>query len=108
MWESLLVKAYELDLNVVGVAFHVGSGCTRADSFTEAFNDAALVFEISRRLEMKIKTGQQSKLEEDGKLFEKTKFHSMNVIDIGGGFPGDAANEHFPAMVKQIIVHTKM
>ena len=50
----------------------------------------------------KIKSDQQSKVEEDGTLLEPTKFHSMNVIDIGGGFPGDAANEHFPAMVKQI------
>ena len=101
-WESLLLKAYELDLNIVGVAFHVGSGCTRVDSFTEAFNDTVQLFELARTLEQDIiaKRSKVSKVLNNSE--SKLDFHSMNVIDIGGGFPGDAANKHFPAMVKQI------
>ena len=97
-WEGLLLKAYELDLNVVGVAFHVGSGCTRVDSFTEALNDTAELFELSRKMELQRKINIT-----EGELNRKhIDFHTMNVIDIGGGFPGDAANQDFPAMVKQI------
>ena len=101
-WKSLLLKAYELQLNVVGVAFHVGSGCTRADSFTGAFNDTERVFELAQTLELEIKAKkiQNSKYEND--FDTKLYFHSMNVIDIGGGFPGDAENKNFPAMVKLI------
>ena len=101
-WESLLLKAYELDLNIVGVAFHVGSGCTRVDSFTEAFNDTISLFELSRNLELEVKAKRSKLLNGTALLDDKFDFHSMQVIDIGGGFPGDAANRHFPAMVKQI------
>ena len=101
-WESLLLKAYELDLNVVGVAFHVGSGCTRVDSFTEAFNDTVQLFELARNLEQEIISKRSEASKGSKNSDSKLDFHSMNVIDIGGGFPGDAANKHFPAMVKQI------
>ena len=101
-WKSLLLKAYELDLNVVGVAFHVGSGCTRVDSFTEAFNDTIRLFELSRSLEFEIKAKRSKILIGSTAVDDKIDFHSMNMIDIGGGFPGDTANKHFPAMVKQI------
>ena len=97
-WKDLLMKAYVFNLNVVGVAFHVGSGCTRADSFTEALNDTAELFELSRNLEIQRKTNRTEGIL-NGKQID---FHAMSIIDIGGGFPGEASNQIFPAMVKQI------
>lgn len=62
----LLAKAQELGLNVVGISFHVGSGCTSAAPFGDAIGRAKRCFELGKKYG-----------------FE------MNVLDIGGGFPGD-------------------
>ena len=101
MWESLLIRAYELNLNVVGVSFHVGSGCTRVHSFTEALNDTARLFELSSQLEYRQKW-KTRKVKQGENALSMNGFHSMNVINIGGGFPGDASNQFFPAMVDEI------
>jgi diaminopimelate decarboxylase len=63
--ESLLNIAKELNLNVVGVSFHVGSGCYDAKSFIKATKDAKTVFEMAEKVGYK-----------------------FNLLDIGGGFPG--------------------
>lgn len=65
--ESLLMIAKELELNIVGVSFHVGSGCGDASAYSKALYDTKTVFQLAEKLGMK----------------------SMSVIDIGGGFPGD-------------------
>lgn len=84
---SLLTLAASLSLNVVGVAFHVGSGCSEPSVFDTAITAAKQVFDEAK---------------EEG--------HSPSVLDIGGGFLGgsvqylyDAASyinpaleEHFP------------
>ncbi|KAK3752751.1 hypothetical protein QZH41_018717 [Actinostola sp. cb2023] len=86
----LLKVAQDLGLNVVGVSFHVGSGCYDAGAFATAVLSARSVFDLA---------GQFG-------------FH-FKLLDIGGGFPGttDAAitfedvcnvlnplfEEHFPA-----------
>lgn len=44
---KLLERASELDLNVIGVSFHVGSGCTECSSFKQAIADARQVFDIA-------------------------------------------------------------
>uniref|UniRef100_A0A3Q3SD06 ornithine decarboxylase n=1 Tax=Mastacembelus armatus TaxID=205130 RepID=A0A3Q3SD06_9TELE len=62
---SLLERAKELGLDVVGVSFHVGSGCTDPRSFTQAIADAHCVFAMGNELGF-----------------------GMNLLDIGGGFPG--------------------
>ncbi|XP_051245115.1 ornithine decarboxylase [Dicentrarchus labrax] len=63
--DKLLGRARELDLDVIGVSFHVGSGCTESSAFKQAIADARHVFDIASLL------GFQ-----------------MSLLDIGGGFSG--------------------
>lgn len=62
---ALICKAMELDLNIVGVSFHVGSGCQDTDSFIDALHRAKSVFGQMQSLGL-----------------------SPWLLDIGGGFPG--------------------
>jgi len=62
---GILSKAKELNLNVVGVSFHVGSGCMSTTSFVSAIRSAHRVFKQAEDL------GFQ-----------------LNILDIGGGWPG--------------------
>jgi len=61
----LLRVAKELEIDVVGVSFHVGSGCYDAMAYSAAVASACTVFGIAKN---------------EG-------FH-FNLLDIGGGFPG--------------------
>ncbi|RXN24398.1 nucleolar 10 [Labeo rohita] len=61
----LLERAKELGLDVIGVSFHVGSGCTDPETYSQAISDARCVFDMGAEL------GYQ-----------------MTLLDIGGGFPG--------------------
>ncbi|KAJ8333064.1 hypothetical protein SKAU_G00419600 [Synaphobranchus kaupii] len=60
----LLERAGELGLNNIGVSFHVGSGYTDPETYTQAISDARCVFDM-------------------GELG-----YNMTLLDIGGGFPG--------------------
>ncbi|KAL3881866.1 hypothetical protein ACJMK2_028258 [Sinanodonta woodiana] len=64
----LLETARRLGLNVVGVSFHVGSGCLEASAFAAAIQQARQVFDIGLDLGF-----------------------DMNLLDIGGGFPGQVS-----------------
>lgn len=66
----LLKVAKTLGLNVVGVSFHVGSGCGDAAAYSKALSDAANVFAAGRDL----------------------GFTDMHVVDLGGGYPGDTTS----------------
>jgi len=61
----LLRQAKELGLNVVGISFHVGSGCMNPQSFVAAIQSAHSVF---------------TQAEEVG--------FNFTVLDLGGGWPG--------------------
>ncbi|XP_036027273.1 ornithine decarboxylase [Onychomys torridus] len=61
----LLERAKELNIDVVGVSFHVGSGCTDPETFVQALSDARCVFDMGTEVGF-----------------------SMYLLDIGGGFPG--------------------
>jgi ornithine decarboxylase len=61
----LLREAAEVGLAVVGVHFHVGSGCSDPTSYRKALMDARRAFDIG------IELG-----------------HRMHVLDLGGGYPG--------------------
>lgn len=61
----LLKVAKELGLSVVGVSFHVGSGCYDATAFSAACASARAAFDMG----------------------EKVGYH-FDLLDIGGGFPG--------------------
>lgn len=62
---GLLERAKELGLDVIGVSFHVGSGCTDPQTYTQAIADARCVFHMGNEIGFK-----------------------MDLLDIGGGFPG--------------------
>ncbi|XP_045715525.1 antizyme inhibitor 2-like [Phyllostomus hastatus] len=65
MCEHLLKAARDLGLAVVGASFHVGSSCLNTHLFEKAIADCQHIFEMGRGVG-----------------------HKMNLLDIGGGFPG--------------------
>jgi len=78
--KDLLVVAKTLKLNVVGFSFHVGSGCSSADSFYNAINDCHQATEIAKELGV-----------------------DVSMIDIGGGFPGvDDSSVKFEDIAKKV------
>lgn len=64
----LLAVAKSLGLHVAGVSFHVGSGCGDANAYATALEHTKMVFDAAEELGMR----------------------PMNIIDLGGGFPGDS------------------
>lgn len=65
---ALLARAKALGVAVIGVSFHVGSGCGDVRGFTGAVEVARKVFDYG------LAAG-----------------HDMRLLDLGGGFPGSAA-----------------
>ncbi|XP_058992339.1 antizyme inhibitor 2 isoform X7 [Mustela lutreola] len=61
----LLENAKRSHVEVVGVSFHVGSGCPDLHAYAQSIADARLVFEMGAELG-----------------------HRMHLLDLGGGFPG--------------------
>lgn len=66
---NLLSLAQELGLNVVGVSFHVGSGCQEPTAFHRAISLARDLFD-----------------------FGTTLGFNMTLLDVGGGFPGSTSS----------------
>jgi len=64
--KDLLHQAKFMDLDIIGVSFHVGSGCEDENVYHTALNDCKKVYDIAKELSFEI-----------------------SLIDIGGGFPGD-------------------
>jgi len=93
----LLHVAKDIGVDVVGVSFHVGSGCYDADAYARAVEMARTVFDMA----------------------QQKGFH-FDLLDIGGGFPGQstaklsfdeiaavlrpALDEHFPATMGVRII----
>ena len=71
----LLAKARELELDVVGVSFHVGSGCFDPEAYRDALCRSRKAFDMGR---------------EHGYTFD--------FLDIGGGFEHD----NFEAIAKVV------
>lgn len=67
---KLLKAAKEMGLNVVGVSFHVGSGCYDPTAFSAAIASARTVFDMG----------------------ENAGYH-FDLLDIGGGFPGQKTSK---------------
>lgn len=87
---DLLTLAKNLQLNVTGVSFHVGSGASDPQSFDKAVRDARIVFDQAADIG-----------------------YSLKTLDVGGGFSGDlfesmadvlskALEENFPSSVRII------
>lgn len=63
--DGLMKLAKTIGLDIVGVSFHVGSGCKNVDAYKIAIERTRKVFDIGK---------------ENG--------YTLNILDIGGGFPG--------------------
>ncbi|KAF8822289.1 putative Ornithine decarboxylase [Cardiosporidium cionae] len=72
-WPRILSYCRKLNLNVRGISFHVGSGCGRLGAFSSAIESARSAFDLAKNFD-----------------------YHFNLLDIGGGFPGDGedANNH--------------
>ncbi|KAL3474658.1 pyridoxal-dependent decarboxylase [Aspergillus californicus] len=86
----LLELAHQLELKVVGVSFHVGSGAEDPQAFRKAVQDARLVFDQATEIG-----------------------HELHTLDVGGGFTGetferfagvlsDALDNYFPPHIRII------
>lgn len=86
----LLKMARDLDLDMVGVSFHIGSGATDPELFVKALQDSLTVFEQARDCG-----------------------YTLNLLDVGGGFSvesfdamsqilREALDRHFPSNVHVI------
>lgn len=75
--QEMLAYAKRFGLDVVGVCFHVGSGCQSAQTYADILQDSATVFQEGSALGL-----------------------HMHVLDIGGGFPGlsDHSGDSFESM----------
>lgn len=73
----LLSVAKELNLDVLGVSYHVGSGNGKAESFADAVRDARTAFDIGAELGL-----------------------NLRILDIGGGFPGSEAGHDLTEVEK--------
>ncbi|KAJ1350100.1 Mitochondrial 2-oxoadipate and 2-oxoglutarate transporter, variant 2 [Parelaphostrongylus tenuis] len=62
---QLLVEAKQLHVNVIGISFHVGSGCNDPSAFHEALGHARRLYDIGVSLGF-----------------------TMKLVDLGGGYPG--------------------
>lgn len=77
---KLLMLAKTLKINVTGVSFHVGSGCSSPEPYRKAIQDARKIFAKASELDI-----------------------TMTILDIGGGFPGwDTDTISFPAIAEVI------
>lgn len=77
---KLLRKAAELGIKVVGISFHVGSGCRNPTAYQEAIEHSQGLFD-----------------------WGTTLGHDMYLLDIGGGFPGHNEDElTFPKVASVI------
>nr|XP_038966397.1 antizyme inhibitor 2 isoform X2 [Rattus norvegicus] len=76
----LLENAKQSHVEVVGVSFHIGSGCPDPQAYAQSIADARLVFQMGAELG-----------------------HTMNILDLGGGFPGlEGAKVRFEEMASVI------
>jgi diaminopimelate decarboxylase len=76
-WRNLLRAAKDCGLQVVGVSFHVGSGCRDASRYEMALQDARTLFDMGK---------------------DDFGFH-MRILDIGGGFPGETHSTWNPEVL---------
>lgn len=67
---GVLDLAKTLKLNIIGISFHVGSGCADASAYSDAIKLSRTIFDMA-----------------------KDYGFDMNFLDIGGGFPGNDSKE---------------
>jgi len=79
---TLLAKAVELGLNVIGVSFHVGSGCYDTEAFADAVARAKKAFIM----------GQEAGYE-------------FSLLDVGGGFESGHFEESAAVLARALRTH---
>lgn len=79
---TLLAKAKELGLSVIGVSFHVGSGCYDSNAFFDAITRAKKAFVMG---------------EEAG--------YQFSLLDVGGGFESEHFEESAAVLSNAIRTH---
>lgn len=62
-WNAILQKAKDLQLNIVGISFHIGSGAVNPNAYSDALEKSRKLYDLGL-----------------------TYGFNMNLIDIGGGF----------------------
>ncbi len=78
--ENLMKLAKTIGLDIVGVSFHVGSGCEDVEAYRYAIEKCKEVFEMGRN-----------------------NGYELKILDLGGGFPGtDDSNIKFEDIAKVI------
>lgn len=90
---SLVALAKELNLNLIGVSFHVGSGCMSAKSFESAIKNAHEVFQMAKKVGF-----------------------NMSLLDLGGGWPGaddekinfGAIGDHIRPILDELFPNTEL
>ncbi len=83
----LIEKISNLKMNLVGVSFHVGSGCGDPDAYYNAIKKSREIFDEAEEYGFK-----------------------LNLLDIGGGFPGEEDGtaikfEHHAKIIKESLNH---
>ncbi|KAI0294872.1 pyridoxal-dependent decarboxylase [Multifurca ochricompacta] len=81
---GLLLKAKELGLDVIGISFHVGSGCYDSSAFTDAVGWARAAFDMG------LTVGYKFSFLDVGGGFEDTNFETTASVLC------DALDLHFP------------
>ena len=78
--KQLLDLAKSLELNVVGVSFHVGSGASDPQSFVKAVQDSRTVFDQAAEVG-----------------------YNLTTLDVGGGFTSDALFEEMASVLSEAL-----
>lgn len=80
--EDLLKLTKSLDLNVVGVSFHIGSSCEDYDVYCEAIKVSRRIFRLAEVIGFK-----------------------FDILDLGGGYPGDSFDriDEFAEMINESL-----
>ncbi|KAI6190964.1 hypothetical protein M3Y97_00175800 [Aphelenchoides bicaudatus] len=76
----LLELAAQFHQPIVGISFHVGSGCHDPLSFRRAIEKSRQLFQLATKMG-----------------------HQMQILDIGGGFPGDDYNGRLFAEIATVV-----
>ncbi|XP_065880611.1 ornithine decarboxylase-like [Euphorbia lathyris] len=79
--ESLLEIAKAAQLNIAGVSFHIGSGCTNPMAFRAVIASTKQVFDMASRLGM----------------------NSLQILNIGGGFTATPKFEEAATIIRSAI-----
>jgi len=77
-WPALIQTCRNLDLDLYGVSFHVGSGCRDVKQYGNSIKDAREVFDLASR----------------------SGLNSLELVDIGGGFPGYPSSPDEPSFAQ--------